>query len=404
MLLQHILERAKMQNNEVKRSVPALAYLSILAVSMTMFIINATLVPLSVFFNVDIVHISWTVSCLGIGRMSTQIFCGKLADKYGRKIITLIGMVLMFVFFIGMPLTNSFVMTLVLTTIGGMGYGMVNTSMLAVIFDCFAPVGKNATAQSYVQLFFAGGGVIIPFIAEKALSKGINWSYLYWGCAIYTLILTICIFIVKFPKQYKKQATDAGFIIKPSLLKEGVLLCAAVFFIYSTGLISSTWISILASESFSIDSILALRALTIYNLGSVIGTIVFAQLVKKIHGTILLMVNAVVALISFSVCLLTSSMIIFFMAAFMAGFVVAISFNIGVSVGGEMFSDNAATISGWISVMSGLAGLTMPIIVGALKDSFGLRKAFSFVVVLLVIAILVTSILRKRYLRIKYNK
>ena len=394
-----------MQNDKVKRSVvPALAYLSILAVSMTMFIINSTLVPLSVFFNVDIVSISYAVSCLGIGRMSTQLFCGKLADKYGRKIITLIGMVLMLIFFIGMSFTKSFVLALVLTTIGGMGYGMVNTSMLALIFDCFAPLGKNATAQSYVQLFFAGVGVIIPFIAEKALSKGISWSYLYLGCGIYTLILTIFIFIVKFPKQYKREATEAGFVIKPSLIKEGVLLCGAVFFIYSTGLVSSTWISPLASDKFSIDSITALRTLTIYNLGSVIGTIVFAQLVKKIHGTILLMTNAVIALISFSICLLTSSMTIFFVSAFMAGFVVAISFNIGVSVGGEMFYDNVATISGLISVMSGLAGLTMPIIVGALKDAFGLRIAFSFVIVLLVIAIGVTITLRKRYLHIKYNK
>lgn len=393
-----------MQNNKVKRSVPALAYLSILAVSMSMFIINSTLVPLSVFFNVDIVHISWTVSCLGIGRMSTQLFCGKLADKFGRKLFTLIGMALMLIFFIGMPLAKSFVMALVLTTIGGMGYGMVNTSILAVIFDCFAPVGKNATAQSYVQLFFAGGGVIIPFIAEKILSKGISWSYLYWGCGIYVLLLTICLSLIKFPKQFKREGKDSDFIIKPKLLKEGVILCAAVFFIYSTGLISSTWISLLASDTFSIDSVTALRALTVYNLGSVVGTIIFAQLVKKIHGTILLMVNAVVALISFSICLLTSSMMVFFSAAFMAGFVVAISFNIGVSVGGEMFSDNAATISGWISVMSGLAGLTMPLILGVLKNALGLRMAFSLVIVLLAIAIVVTTTLRKRYLHIKYNR
>ena len=390
--------------NKVKRSVPALAYLSILAVSMTMFIINATLVPLSVFFNVDIVDISLAVSCLGVGRMSTQLFCGKLADKYGRKIIASIGMILMLTFFIGMPFAKSLVDALVLTTIGGMGYGMVNTSMLALIFDCFAPLGKNATAQSYVQLFFAGGGVIIPFIAERILSQGISWTYLYLGCGIYTLLLTIGILLVRFPAQYKRESKDSGFVIKPSLLKEGVILCASVFFIYSTGLISSTWISILASDTFNIDSILALRALTIYNLGSVIGTIVFAQLVKKIHGTILLMVNAIVALISFAVCLLTSSMTIFFIGAFMAGFVVAISFNIGVSVGGELFFDNAATISGWISVMSGLAGLTMPIIVGALKDSYGLRSAFSIVIYLLVIAIVITTILRRRYLYLKGKK
>jgi len=54
--------------------------------------------------------------------------------------------------------------------------------------------------------------------------------------------------------------------------------------------------------------------------------------------------------------------------------------------------------------MSGLAGLTMPLIVGMLKDAYGLRLAFSTVIVLLVIAILVTITLRKRYLHIKFNK
>ena len=135
-------------------------------------IIHSTLVPLADAYRVDLVRAALLISALGVGRILTQMIGGWLTDHLGRKQMFLAGQVLLLVFFISLPFSSSFELSLALCVIAGMGYGFLNTSSLAVIFDCFAPQGKNAIAQSFVQLMFATGGILTPLLANRLLDSG----------------------------------------------------------------------------------------------------------------------------------------------------------------------------------------------------------------------------------------
>ncbi|MEA5051278.1 MAG: MFS transporter [Oscillospiraceae bacterium] len=384
-----------------KTKLVVMTYGCMMLIGVVVATVNSTLVPLAAMFGTDLSQVSYLLSCLGIGRIVTQLFCGPLADRYGRKTIALIGLVLILTFFMTMPLLHSFALALAVSVVGGMGFGMVNTSMLALIFDCFAPVGRNSTAQCYVQLFYSLGGVITPVVANRLLTNGMDWSLLYRGCGFYALALLVAAAVIPFPPRYIRGTDEAGFVHKPRLMREGILICLAVFFIYSAGIVTTTWISAFSADKLGISDTTAVLVLAAYNIGCVAGTLFFAQLLKRVHGTILLIVNACVAFAAYCVCMLAKSIPLFLASVFAAGFVVAIAFNIGVGVGGELFSDNAATIAAMISVTSALSTLLLPAGTGMLLRAAGIRTAFSSVVVLSGIAVVVELLLRRRYLYLK---
>ena len=175
------------------------------------------------------------------------------------------------------------------------------------------------------------------------------------------------------------------------------MLCAVVFFIYGSGVVSMTWVSAFAADKLGIDDTASVLILATYNIGCVIGTIFFAQLIKRVHGTVLLITNSVIAFISFSISVLAKSYPLFIIAIFVSGFVVAVTFNIGIGIGGELFSNNAATISAMISISSALITLLTPIITANILRQFGVRMAFSTTIVLSGIAVGTAVLMRKRY-------
>ncbi|MEA4911581.1 MAG: MFS transporter [Oscillospiraceae bacterium] len=378
-----------------------LAYGCMLLLGAVVTIINSTLVPLATIYGTDVSSISLLISCLGIGRIITQLFCGSLADRVGRKYVSAAGLAMVLAYFSLMPVLRGFGAALVVSVVGGMGFGMVNTAMLALIFDCFAPIGRNSTAQCYVQLLYSLGGVITPFVTNRLLTYGVDWSYLYWGCAAYALLLFAATLLIRFPGRYRDEQYKSGFVRKPVLKREGLLICCSVFFIYSTGIISTTWVAAFAADTLGIGDTDAVLALAVYNIGCVIGTVFFAQLLKRVHGTILMITNACAAFVAFSVSMLAGSAPVFYISIFFAGFVVAVSFNIGVGIGGELFSDNAATIAAMISVTSALSTLLLPAGTGRILRAAGVRTVFAFVVLLSAAAIFVNVLLRRRYLSLK---
>lgn len=385
----------------IKKKTVILAYSCMLLLGALVNIINATLVPLAAMYSTDVTNITILISCLGVGRIISQSFCGVVADRYGRKVIALTGLMMTFIFYFSMPILQNISTAIIACIIGGMGFGMVNTSILALIFDLFAPSGRNSTAQSYVQLLFSFGGVVTPFAANRLLANSIDWGYLYWGCAAFAFILMLAMIFIRFPERFISSTHTTDFVEKPRLLREGILICVVVFFIYGTSIVSLTWVSALGAEKLGVSDTTSVLVLAVYNIGCVIGTIFFAQMLKRIHGTILLITNSVVAFLAFSVSIFVGNSILFLMAVFSAGFVVAVTFNIGIGIGGELFNENAATISAMVSITSALNTLILPPVSGYIYKLVGIKIAFSCTLLLSGLAIIAAVFLRKKYTYLK---
>lgn len=382
-------------------SAALLAYLCNLLLGSCVIIINATLVPLSEAYAVDIARASLLISCLGVGRVITQTVCGALTDRLGRKLIFISGLCIMLVFFIALPISRSFALSAGLCVLAGVGYGMLNTSSLASIYDCFAPTGRNAAAQNFVQVLYSMGGILTPFIANRLLNTGVAWGNLYWFWAAFAAAAIVAALCIKFPPVFKKEAAQCGFKMHPRLMREGLILCLAVFFVYSMGIVSTTWLPMLAVERIAFTKTQAVLVLAIYNTGCLLGTAAFILLLKKVHARRFLILNPMIAMCGIALCMLTNLPALFLLGVFLAGSVIAIIFNMGIGIGSELFGTKAGTIIGMIATTSSISTLLIPAVTGWLLSASNIQTVFLSEFVFGALAVVFALILAERYKKLR---
>lgn len=354
-----------------------LSYACMVLLGAIITIINATLSQLSHALNTPVNRVSILISCIGLGRLVIQVLCGALSDRMGRKRLAFLGGVIVIGFFLTLPHTRNFAAVIALCVMGGIGYGMINTTMLALLFDCFGPVGKGPLAQSYVQTLYGFGGIVIPMGASLLLESGLNWTYLYYGCAAYTAILIVCMCRIQFPAPFKRPANQqANPAWQPSLKREGLLLCAMVFFLYGAQTIGLTWVPSLAAERTGMTTAQSVRILSLYNLGAVAASVVIARLLNRHSPLRYLTINPIVSTVTFAICLLTVRPALFTVMIFAAGAATAITFNLTVGLGGEWFPERAGTISGMISTASSLSSLVLPAVTSFMLDHMSVSRMF----------------------------
>ena len=149
---------------------------------------------------------------------------------------------------------------------------------------------------------FATGGILTPLLANRLLDSGLYWGALYWIWAVYTVVIMIGTLIVKFPPAFVRQPETDGFTKKPKLIRDGLLLCATLFFSYSVWMVCTAWLPSLASDRLAYDSTQAVLVLSLFNIGCIVGTVIFLLLLRKFPGRIFLVINPAIALIGLVLC------------------------------------------------------------------------------------------------------
>lgn len=374
----------------------SIAYASMVLLGSIGIVLSATLGPLSETYGVSLVRAGLLVSSFGIGRTVIQLVCGVLADRYGRQRVALVGMGAVLLFYVLMPLCSTFSLAIGLCAICGIGFGMINTSMLATLHDTYAPMQKNATAQSYVQVAFAGGAMITPLLVSSLQSGGLSYGSFYYGSAIATVLLALFCAKCAFPPVYKAPAAaaQASETTKTRLFVEGLALSLCTFFVFGMGVVCNLWLpSLYTARSLPGNGTLML---SVYGLGGVCGTFVFVRLLRKFPALSIIRINPAIAMICLVICIATQSRLLFIPAVAIAGATIAIVFNLAVGVGGALFGGRAATITSMLAMSTSIATLITPILCGWLFDAYGLYAAMALLFVYGIAACLCATWLSRR--------
>lgn len=372
------------------------AYTTMVLLGAVFIIVNSTQGRLAESYGVAANRISLMISCMGVGRLLIQIICGALSDRFGRRTLVLVGLIGMAGFFVAMPMVRSLTGGMLMCVLGGLSYGMTNTTMLALIFDCYAGSGKTQIAQVRIQTVYALGGILVPFGASLLLAGGMPWKYLYWICGLATLVMIVAHHFITFPPVAVRTAQENGYVRTPRMSREGVLLILATFCLYGAHTIGMTWITTLAASRTQMASADAVRVLSIFSLGALIGSLVIMGLMHRFSNLQMLTWLPVLAMVFFAVCTLTSRSWLFGACTLLAGMCTGSLFNLLVGVGGYMFPKASGTISGVLTTASGSASLVLPALTGWMLDTISVQKMFCTAFVLLLLGITAVLILRRR--------
>lgn len=216
---------------------------------------NLNLTQASAFHYIPMVFIAFS-----------GLFLGYLADKWGRKITIVIGLLLFSLACFLFALGDSFFYFLSLLAIIGIAIGLFKTGALALIGDISQSKKEHTGTMNKVEGFFGVGAIIGPAIVSYLLVSGVSWKYLYIGAGLLCVLLCLVAMKTKYPAV--NQHIEGQISLKNSLkvMKDpyaiGFSLAVALY--VATEVAIYVWMPTLLAEYTGSLVWLATYALTIF--------------------------------------------------------------------------------------------------------------------------------------------
>ncbi len=155
-----------------KATLPVIA-LSLMTVMSAMASLNLALPAIAREFSASQAQLTWIVDSYTVVFAGLLLFAGALSDKYGRKTLLLIGLVIYFLVSTYGLYVSSTAHLIALRIVMGIGAACIMPSTLSVITSSF-PVEDRPKAVG-VWVGVAGGGAIIGLFGTAVLMRYFSW-------------------------------------------------------------------------------------------------------------------------------------------------------------------------------------------------------------------------------------
>jgi MFS family permease len=154
---------------------PLMTFIILMLVSFVLTFAFAFISPFMVFYVYDDLNFSATqfgllVGMFGLATVLGQIFLGSLSDKYGRKPVIVLGLIISSIFYLGMMFFTSFATCFIVSAIGGIGSALATSATSANILD-ISDENHRSRIQGIRGSFMALGEAIGPMMAVFISSR-----------------------------------------------------------------------------------------------------------------------------------------------------------------------------------------------------------------------------------------
>jgi MFS family permease len=174
-------------------------FIILMLVSFTLTFIFAFISPVMVFYAYNDLNFSATqfgllVGVLGLAMVLGQIFLGGLSDKYGRKPVMVLGLIVSSIFYLGMILFTRFATCFLVSAIGGIGSALANSATGACILDISDEDNKSriqGIKGSFTALGEAIGPLLAVFISTRLTPHAMFMVSAIIGIGVAILVLII---------------------------------------------------------------------------------------------------------------------------------------------------------------------------------------------------------------------
>lgn len=153
--------------------------------------------------------VSYTLASFFIGVCVGQMLCGPLLDRFGRKIVLIIGLLVYLAASIGCALSTSIEMLIVFRLIQALGGCVGMVAPRAIVRDIF-PVEENAKVFSLLILVLAVSPILAPTVGSYVIAS-MGWNYVF---VVLTIITALILMAVIFWLPESRQP-DPTFSLRP---------------------------------------------------------------------------------------------------------------------------------------------------------------------------------------------
>ena len=267
---------------------------------------------MSLFFGVASNKMAMIVSIFTLGLAVGQLIGGPLSDRIGKKSVILMGLLLFILISIGIALTSSFNLLLILRCVQAFGAGF--------IMVCIAPLIKDRTSGSETEAAQMYAMIGLVMIAAPALAPSVgtfilhffDWRYILFGLVIYSVLIGF-IFIRTIPsdkpqnvekksalQRYKAvlknkkampvllaQATAVSGLL--TIITNGSFIYQEIFAYSKTQFATAFAFNVAVMAAFNIANGILVKKVSVVNL-LLVG--LFLNLLSMVIFAILIMANA----------------------------------------------------------------------------------------------------------------
>jgi MFS transporter, DHA1 family, multidrug resistance protein len=341
--------------------------------------------------------IGYLTATFAIAQLIVSPFAGKAADKFGRKIMIVIGLFIFglseFLFGIGREIETLFISRI----LGGISAAFIMPAVTAFIAD-ITDLNTRPKALGYMSAAISTGFIIGPGIGGFLAEFGIRIPF-YFAGALGTIAAILSIILLSEPNRKEEdneQASDGQMGLK-RMIAPKYLLAFILIFIASFGLAAfESFFSLFVDHKFQFkpsDIAIVITGGAIF--GAVSQVLLFDRL-TRIWGEIKLIRYSLIlsALLVFLMTVVSS-----YFSILLVTFIVFVGFDLFRPAVTSYLSNIAGNEQGFVggmnSMYTSLANISGPILGGMLFD-IDINYPYYFATVILCFGIVITLFWKKQ--------
>ncbi len=157
-------------------------------------------------FGIAMQEIQWVIIAYVLTHTSLMLFCGRMGDRFGRRLIFGIGLAWSALAFIGLTLAPTFELLLLARAAQGVGAALIGSCGPALITS-LAPEDRRARMLGLYMLMFGAGAALGPLVGGTLVDT-FGWPAVY-GMRIPLCVIAL-IFVWTLPGKDRQPAWRAG--------------------------------------------------------------------------------------------------------------------------------------------------------------------------------------------------
>jgi len=165
--------------------------------------------------HASIDQVAYSLSSFFFGVCIGQLICGPLLDRFGRRPVLMVGMVIYILASFGCSLASSVESLILFRFVQALGGCVCMVAPGAVVRDVF-PVQESAKIFSYLILILSVSPILAPTVGGY-ITGNFHWSVVFWVLAAVTILMLFAVY-----KWLPESGhPDASISLRPAAMMRG---------------------------------------------------------------------------------------------------------------------------------------------------------------------------------------
>jgi len=359
------------------RNVPVLLAACSFGVLGACLTLPGTLLPILVeHFHLRLVEAGSMMALQGVGYLFAVVAAPRLIGRFGMRSVLLAGLLIAGAGLIGFARMTNWIGGASTMFVVGVGFGAMevtaNTLLIAIGGE------RRANLLNFTHLFFGVGSFVAPALTTRAVDAGISWQSVFLAAGVVTAGVGL---------GWRVLFAQAAVTAQPDVAPQGhgarrsplvVLLAIALAAYVGAEIGIGGWLTKYMVSQHNVTLTYAGTVLSLYWLGMAGGRLALTVLAHRVRDDLLLIGLAAFATVAGIAALLAPGPVPAAVCFALTGLGFSGIFPAAIALAGRCYPDDTAAVTSTLIAGGAVGGISIPWIMSAIADGFGLVAGMSF--------------------------